>query len=1852
MPKIAIIKEGLLILKQNIKLESDNNYSNGKTLQNYFIKKSYQSRNSISYFQDLTSEETGINYQPEVYPLAAKLAKYVYAKYIIDIGCGSGEKLAELADEFEIIGIDFGENIEKCKSKYSFGTWIEFDLESNFEFPIPREIISESIIINSDVIEHLKDPSILLHNLKSILEYSRLAILSTPERELNWGKEHSGPPPNPTHIREWSIAEFKELLNYYHFTSAFCGLTISNTRDLKEKSILTVLQNPDLLKNFPNLKFEIRDLIENIRYELVLSFAEDKSKHSTINQISDEELNKLIKNIKSKTSEFYKKYLNVFENFEKAQQTFTKNKIKQAKQFIEKYKSQINYSDFPVIDFRPKRKISVSIIIVAYSTKQLLIDLLQLLNKQTEQDFEIIIVDNGGNDSVLSEILNFNLCYVRCPINLVLSEGRNIGVSFSKSEIVVFLDDDALIPNNYIGEIKRVFKKYNIAGLRGKVLPKTSSLNNKFANHYDLGENAFPASVDTEGNSAFRKKDFLNAGGMDPLLFGGEGTDLSYRIAKLEKENSIIYYPKVIIYHDYADTTIKLKTKEDRHKLMKKYMLEKFPDIYDYHHRQKLYTSNKLTQVVGESKIKRYSVEGDVFFTLGVINYNGAKFIAESLQSALNQSYNNYEIIIVDDGSTDNSVEIINSFLENQKVKLITSEHLGAPNSRNTVVKNSKGDFIVWLDSDDVILQGTLEKYYKYIKQNPVCDVIYGNLIVTNENLQPENNMIFLNWFGKNYYMPGQMLMQNLIPNVSTAIRRSLFDKFGNYDQEFRRAHDYQFWARIVEHANFAQINSFVALYRWHNTNLSARNGKPDRAYEVRILLSLLNRFPLNMHFTELFEKSNDKKKSESIAYYLIAKKLFEYNDFNECSKFCKKSINAMPYKENLELLDEASSHLSKNVGEISNSKDEPFLTIGIITYNRAQYLKSAIDSALNQKGNFEIVIVDDGSTDNTNEILKNYKSDKIRTFIKGHTNAPDSRNRVIKEAKGNYILWLDSDDEMLPGIIEEYAKLSQSNPDADVFYCNNIRIIDGTELKEKVTYKSFNGKINPSEFLQGPPIPNVGTLIKKTLFEKVGMYNTDFIRAHDFEFWIRTLEVAKFYHCDKYLMHHRLHKSGNLSPINYENTDTSFEIRILDNLLQNFSTQQLFSAIDWAKLSSENHKQIDAKIFYVLARAYFKWNGITQAESYTLKSLENYDDLEVKEFLIELRKNTNDLNNVKNNLDTLNVTAIISAYNEGDVIYHVIKDLIDQDISVYLIDHHSKDNTVAEASKLLGKGLIKIEQFPDESGFEIPNDVYAWRYILQRKEQIAKELGPGWYINADADEFRESPWQELNLKEGILKVNKEGYNAINFSIYDFKPTNNNFKDTEDVREYLTYYSSPKLNVDNVQVKCWKNFGQEFNLWNSGGHIVEFENRKIYPLPFILRHYPIRNQKHGERKVFEERKKRFDSEERKVSWHAQYDHIQNVKHKFIHKENELIMFNRETVCNQILNRHYGNVQHEQLKVSIIIPTYNQLQFTKECIESLYAYTKIPFELIIIINNKNDGTVELLNEFSKSNSNIKMILNNGNMGFPVSINQGIKESIGEYVLILNNDVVVTEYWLETLLDIAKNNKSIGIVGPISNEVSGVQKDKEADYKSIEEMHLYAAKIREKNKNKVMHFSRVAFLCTLIKRELLEKIGGLDERFTPGNFEDDDFCLRAQLAGYKTVIAQDVFIHHYGSKSFKANGEKKYIERLKTNHEIFINKWGADPDEIWIKQKSFNQKRTLFISINKDEFVKHFERATKMIEDKEFNFALSNLDSANENYETSEKASSMISKEDLLILIANISLIVKDLRKSKNHISKRH
>ncbi len=260
-------------------------------------------------------------------------------------------------------------------------------------------------------------------------------------------------------------------------------------------------------------------------------------------------------------------------------------------------------------------------------------------------------------------------------------------------------------------------------------------------------------------------------------------------------------------------------------------------------------------------------------------------------------------------------------------------------------------------------------------------------------------------------------------------------------------------------------------------------------------------------------------------------------------------------------------------------------------------------------------------------------------------------------------------------------------------------------------------------------------------------------------------------------------------------------------------------------------------------------------------------------------------------------VVAIVAAYNEQDVIGQVIGDLIRQDVEVYLIDHASTDHTIDQARAHLGRGLVKIERYPAERVPDQEVNRFSWKAILHRKEQLSRELDAQWFLHQDADELRESPWDGVSLREAIRRVDATGYNAIDFKAFDFVPVDDHYQQGDDLRETFRYYRHSALH-DRLRINCWKK-NESVNLTSSGGHEARFDDRRVFPVRFLLRHYPIRGQIHGERKVLAERKPRYLASERAEGWHIQYDTL-GPGSSFISDREELLEFDLELVRTQLL----------------------------------------------------------------------------------------------------------------------------------------------------------------------------------------------------------------------------------------------------------------------------------------------------------------------------------------------------------------
>lgn len=233
-------------------------------------------------------------------------------------------------------------------------------------------------------------------------------------------------------------------------------------------------------------------------------------------------------------------------------------------------------------------------------------------------------------------------------------------------------------------------------------------------------------------------------------------------------------------------------------------------------------------------------------------------------------------------------------------------------------------------------------------------------------------------------------------------------------------------------------------------------------------------------------------------------------------------------------------------------------------------------------------------------------------------------------------------------------------------------------------------------------------------------------------------------------------------------------------------------------------------------------------------------------------------------------VVALVAAFNEADVIGQVVDDLVDQGLDVWVVDHGSSDGTADVLARRMGDGLLAVERLEpvlDDEGR------VRWADVLRRKEELAGEIDADWFLHHDADELRESPWPEERLVDGIRRVDALGYNAIDFRVFDFWPTTETaFRPGDDPRRAFPLWSEGGP-WNRLQIKAWRQPEDGVDLVSSGGHEALFPGRRVFPIRFVTRHYPVRSAEHARRKIEAERRERFSEEERRAGWHVQYDDI-------------------------------------------------------------------------------------------------------------------------------------------------------------------------------------------------------------------------------------------------------------------------------------------------------------------------------------------------------------------------------------------
>lgn len=224
-----------------------------------------------------------------------------------------------------------------------------------------------------------------------------------------------------------------------------------------------------------------------------------------------------------------------------------------------------------------------------------------------------------------------------------------------------------------------------------------------------------------------------------------------------------------------------------------------------------------------------------------------------------------------------------------------------------------------------------------------------------------------------------------------------------------------------------------------------------------------------------------------------------------------------------------------------------------------------------------------------------------------------------------------------------------------------------------------------------------------------------------------------------------------------------------------------------------------------------------------------------------------------------------------------------------------------------------------------------------------------------------------------------------------------------------------------------------------------------------------------------------------------------------------------------------------MTTDIIIPVYNQSRLTLNCLASIRCYTQ-DYRLIIIDNGSEELAVDLLRDELKLHPHI-LVRNNKNLGFVQATNQGLCLSTAPWVVLLNNDTEVTKEWLIRLMDPFYAYPLIGAVGPITTSPNCWQGKAKADS---------GFKLLKKT-------AMLAFFCVMFKREVIERVGLLDEDFGVGLADDDEYCHRIHKAGYRLALAHNLKIVHHHRSTFSQLYSPKEIEELtKRGLKLFYEK----------------------------------------------------------------------------------------------------
>lgn len=1048
--------------------------------------------------------------------------------------------------------------------------------------------------------------------------------------------------------------------------------------------------------------------------------------------------------------------------------------------------------------------------------------------------------------------------------------------------------------------------------------------------------------------------------------------------------------------------------------------------------------------------------------------YNSSQFLRQCLDSIINKTLRDIEIICVDDASSDDSLCILKEYEEkDNRVIVVSQEHGGAGKARNTALELASGEYLSILDSDDFFEPDMLEKAYLSANEHD------ADIVVFRADFFDQR---------RNDFSPCDFsIIPSLLPQKDTFSADDIPERIFNigcgwaWDKLFRRQFVEDCGARFQEIRTTNDMFFVFYLYsrasRIHFLDrlLVHQRINASRSLSVTRELSWNNFFlALKALKDKLIEDGTYEKFRRSFVNWALNLSLWHIDTIsrtyrNTLIKKCREE-----YFYELDVAGNPADYFIneteyERLDEIMNNQTSIKVSVIVPVYNGTAYLKSCLDSICVQTlRDIQIILVDDGSTDNTIDMLREYESKDERIIVikkEIHTNAGDSRNMGIGFADGEYLSFLDADDFFEPDMLEKaYNTAKQDDAEIVAFRCNQYDNYSG-EFRDCPWTLKHHEMPEHLPFSARDCADHIFTMTSCTAWDK--LFRNDFIQknrllfqsipsCNDMLFTFSAYSVAeRITTLDEKLVHQRVgHPKHHAKDIEYLWHNFFDALKGLKDFLISHEKYSYFRksfanwAIDFSSWNMHNYQDY----FHNLIRQSLKNKFFDELDLSNTPKEDFYNEglyNEMITILSERRPYDPDV--------VPKVSILIPTYNVEQYMRICLDSAVNQtleEIEIIVINDGSTDNCLSIIKEYAahdprikiidkengGYGMAMNRGFDIATGEYIgiiePDD-FVDLHMFGDLYSIAKENDLD-FVKADFNRFTHNEYGDLVFSYNKIAKNDENYNKI-IKPTDFQESFNFIMNTWSGIYKRQFLLDHNIRHNETPVASFQDNGFWFQTMMYAERTMfcskpYYFNRRDNPNSSVASREKVYCMNNEYVYIYDLLKK--DPErasklmgqlhlKKYYNYLFRYNVIaQEYQEEYLCRMSEEFKEARENGeldeslftpsalenLNWIINDPHGYYEYNNSSapdVSVIIPVYNTSEFLRQCLDTVLGQTLTNIEIICVDDGSDDGSIEILCEYEQADKRVKVILQE-NAGGGAARNKGIDIAKGKYLSFLDSD----------------------------------------------------------------------------------------------------------------------------------------------------------------------------------------------------------------------------------------------------------